>query len=716
MSLLSQILPRKESKEYFLTLGIEENFIRAAVIELFHGKAKILGIGKSEFSEEKNESEACDIAITMAEKASGADLLTEKVIFALPQIYLDGENVKPEYLKRLKKVTKELNLKAHGFIDYSSAISFYLENSEGSPATVILMDIARNHMTVSLVRIGKVAKNIIVQRGTSLVEDFTSALPQLQAEILPSRIILYDNLENTEDHKEELLKFPWHKHSIFMHTPKIEVLSNEKILTAIVEAASTSFLPAPPDGRPTLPEEVPDGAVEETVKETGEVIEEAADEIIGQNRETAVEADIKGENFGFVEESTLPLETEPLKTSGRKLNLPQVKLPELKLPGFRFPNLSIPGKSPLFIAGILVLAALVFLGISVMNYPKATVNLIVFPLKSEQNLEAVFATEGKSEGAITAKTLSVETEGAKKAETTGKAQIGDKATGEVTVYNKTTSAKSLSKSTVLTSGPLKFTLNDDAKVASASETSDGITFGKTGAKITAQDIGPEGNLPAQSDFKFTDLSEILATAKNSQPLSGGTSREIPSVSREDRLKMEEALMTELIAQAKQKLAGQLGAGERLLDEPVNTTVSAKKFSAEAGSEAKELTLDITVKVEVYVYNQKDLEELAKTRDIKEIPNYRLDPDKLSIKVVEAEKTKSGEINTSLKLTSYYLPEFDSDKITLELSGKSYKEVEEHLMNVNNVAGFQIIADKSLPFFDKMLPTGAKNITLRVISR
>ena len=712
MSLLSQILPKKESKEYFLTLGIEENFIRAAVIELIRGKANILGTGKSEFSDGQNETEACDIAITMAEKASGVDLLTEKVIFALPQIYLDGENVKPEYLKRLKKVTKELNLKAHGFIDYSSAISFYLENTEGSPATVILMDIARNHLTISLVRVGKVTKNIIVQRGTSLVEDFTASLPPLQAEILPSRIILYDNLENTEDYKEELLKFPWHKHSIFLHTPKIEVLSNEKILTAIVEAASTSFLPASPDGGPVPPEEVPAGAVEETVRETEEKIAETL-----KPAETEKEVmEIKGENFGFVEESTLPLETKPLSASGKKINLPQVKLPELKLPSFHFPAISIPGKSPLVIAGILILTALVFLSFSVMNYPKATVNLIVFPLKSEQNLDAVFATEGKSEGAITAKTLSVETEGSKKAATTGKAQIGDKASGEVTIYNKTTSSRTFTKGTVLTSGPLKFTLNDDAKVASASETSDGITFGKTGAKITAQDIGPEGNLPAQSDFKFTDLSEILATAKNSQPLSGGTSREIPSVSREDRLKMEEALMTELIAQAKQKLAGQLGAGERLLDEPVNTTVSAKKFSAEAGSEAKELTLDMTVKVEVYVYNQKDLEELAKTRDIKEIPNYRLDPDKLSIKVVEAEKTKSGEINTSLKLTSYYLPEFDSDKITLELSGKSYKEVEEHLMNVNNVAGFQIIADKSLPFFDKMLPTGAKNITLRVISR
>lgn len=709
MSLLSQILPKKESKEYFLTLGIEENFIRAAVIELFRGKAKILGIGKSEFSEEKNESEACDIAITMAEKASGADLLTEKVIFALPQIYLDGENVKPEYLKRLKKVTKELNLKVHGFIDYSSAISFYLENSEGSPATVILMDIARNHLTVSLVRIGKVAKNIIVQRGTSLVEDFTSALPQLQAEILPSRIILYDNLENTEDHKEELLKFPWHKHSIFMHTPKIEVLSNEKILTAIVEAASTSFLPAPP-------EELPAGAVEETVRETEEVIGNAADEIIGQNRETAVEADIKGENFGFVEESTLPVETEPLKAPGRKLNLPQVKLPELKLPGFRFPNLSITGKSPLFIAGILILVALAFLGISVMNYPKATVNLIVFPLKSEQNLEAVFATEGKSDGAVTARTESLEVEGSKKAATSGKAQIGDKATGEVTIYNKTTSGKTFTKGIVLTNGPLKFTLNDEVKVASASETSDGITFGKAGAKITAQAIGPEGNLPAQSEFKFTDHSEIVATAKNSQALSGGTSREIPSVSREDRLKMEEALLTELIGLAKQKLTGKLNGGERLLDEPVNTVVSAKKFSAEAGAEAKELTLNMKVKVEVYIYNQKDLEELARTREIKEIPDYRLDPDKLSIKVVETEKTKTGEIKTSLKLTSYYLPVIDADKIALDLSGKSYREAEELLIKVNHVAGFQIIADKSLPFFDKILPTVAKNITLRVISR
>ena len=166
----------------------------------------------------------------------------------------------------------------------------------------------------------------------------------------------------------------------------------------------------------------------------------------------------------------------------------------------------------------------------------------------------------------------------------------------------------------------------------------------------------------------------------------------------------------------QRLAGQLKEGYKLLDEPVNTIVSAKKFSAEAGAEAKELTLDMKVKVEVYIYNQKDLEELARTREIKEIPNYRLDPDKLSIKVVEAEKTKTGEINTSLKLTSYYLPEFDSDKITLDLSGKNYHEAEELLMNVNHVAGFQIIADRSLPFFNNTLPTGAKNITLGVISR
>ncbi|KKS98251.1 MAG: hypothetical protein UV73_C0003G0193 [Candidatus Gottesmanbacteria bacterium GW2011_GWA2_43_14] len=711
MSLLSQILPKKESIDYFLTLGIEENLIRAAVTELSGDKAKILGIGKSEFSDENHETEACDIAITMAEKEAGSELLVEKVIFALPQIYLEGENVKPEYLKKLKKVTKELNLKAGGFIDYSSAVAFFLEQEEGAPPTVILMDISRSHLTISMVRIGKVQQNIIVPRTESLIEDFTAALPKLKAEILPSRIILYDNSEKTDGFREELLKFPWHKHSIFLHTPKIEILSNEKILSAIVKASSTSFLQ-------------PDTSMEEKAEPAGEKSGEDEPKLPGEKPADNDEIkELQAENFGFVEETGVippPVETKQVKPAAGKFPLPEVKLPEINLPQFKLPSLpsvNFRGKTPFVLSAVLVTTLLGILGFMVLKYPKSSVALIVYPLPREQNLKAVFSSDVKDgSNAIPVRTVESEVAGSKNATTTGKAQIGDKSRGEVTIYNRTAASKTFDKGVVLTSGPLKFTLDEDVKVASSSETNEGITFGKTGAKITASAIGPESNLPAQAEFTFSDLSSNSFTAKNTQALSGGTSREIPSVSREDRLKLEENLMSELASQAKQKLSGQQAAGERLLEEPVETTVSSKKFSAGEGEEAKELELAMSVKVAVYVYRQSDLEALAKNTEAPALPGYRLDPDKLSIKVIEAEKDESGEISTSLKLTSYYLPEFDMDKISGELAGKSYDEAQNYLEKVENVGGIQIVADKSLPFMVKKLPLSKDGITLRVISK
>ena len=146
MSILTQILPKKETTNYFIVLGLEEHHVRAAVAEITGDKVKILGIGKSEFAEEANEIEAVDIAISTAEKSISEKLLIENVIFALPQLYLDGNNVKPEYSDRLEKIAKELDLKAYGFVEYASAVANFIALTEGSPPTVLLMDISKNRM------------------------------------------------------------------------------------------------------------------------------------------------------------------------------------------------------------------------------------------------------------------------------------------------------------------------------------------------------------------------------------------------------------------------------------------------------------------------------------------------------------------------------------------------------------------------------------------
>src|SRR3989344_3752699 len=148
MSILSEILPKKEIITYFIVLGLEEKHIRAAVAEISGKEVKILGTGKADFSDPEKEVEAVDEAISIAEKSLPEKLLISNVIFALPQFYLEGDNVKPEYLTRLKKIAKELDLKAYGFVDYVSSTVNYLENEEGSPPTILLMDLSEGHITV----------------------------------------------------------------------------------------------------------------------------------------------------------------------------------------------------------------------------------------------------------------------------------------------------------------------------------------------------------------------------------------------------------------------------------------------------------------------------------------------------------------------------------------------------------------------------------------
>ncbi|OGG02303.1 hypothetical protein A2W14_01070 [Candidatus Gottesmanbacteria bacterium RBG_16_37_8] len=728
MSILSELLPKKEITNYFIVLGLEEHQVRAAVAEIVGEKVRILGTGKSEFGEEENETEAVDIAISMAEKTIPEKLLINNVIFALPQFYLEGNDVKPEYSKRLKSIAKELDLKVYGFVDYVTSIINYLETTEGSPPTVILMDLSSGHMTISLVRIGKVSQHVIVDRTDSIVADFSSTLPQLKTEILPSKIIIYDFADKTEEIREELLKFPWHKHSIFLHTPKIDIFTNEKIMKSIVEAAATSFLPnfaaatEKADREEKLQEEE-SGETAATAYSEEIVVEETSPEI---KRET-------GKRFGFINESlsekaaAIKKETKPLsvKGTGGKPGLSSVmsflseKLDSVKAMDFSKKLATILQHKALTLLVPIILVVLFFTYL-LLNFPSATVSLITYPQPQSTPMEIIFAKDNSqaagSVPVILIRSVTSEISGNKSAKSTGTTLLGDKAKGEVTVFNKTTSAKTLPKGSVLSSGPVKFTLDDEVKIASASETGEGITFGKISAKITASTIGPDSNLSANSNFTFQSFSESTLTAKNNLPLSGGTSREISSVSGEDRGKLEEATTSELVTQVKQKLVGQINPRERLLDQPVTTTVSAKKFSAEVGSEAKDLSLDLTLKVEGFAYNQDNLEALINPSTLSAVSGFKFDPTKTTVRIVDTDIDKSGNIKAKVSIIAYFVPDLNLETIRNDIRGKSYTQAISILEKVDKIGGVKISPVNKLPFWQNKLPLNPKNISMAIISR
>ena len=800
MSLLSKLLPKKEATSYFLTLAVEERKIRAAIAQIKGSVVTLLGTGESTFAQGENETEAADMAISSAESQSLENLLVERVVFALPLFYLEGDNVKPEYLNRLKKITKDLNLKPNGFIEYPQALAFSIEREEGSPATAVLLHLEKTYCTFSLIRVGKIYKNIVIERSESIIDDFANTIPKFETEIMPSRIILFDHSEDLENIKSELLKFPWHKNSSFLHTPKVEILSAKDVIVALVEAAASSLLKniditiikkekdASPESSALVTKEEPisaknevskgDVPVKKDEKETphkghlkiqGGVVhlvndptaeplkeekpdklesnmdikeKEVPEEKKGKETEPTVESKTQDaeETFGFVEsseierldedgnitftEKTEVVEEETLQdqkphTGKNPLSLLNGILSSIKgksLPSPSIPN--IPGNIFIWlIPAFLILAGFLYYAVTI--YPQASVSLIVYPFSINQTIPVVFKTSGNSPSdktSIAVNSLTVEVNGEKTVATTGKNQIGEKGKGEVLIYNKTTSSKTFSKGTVLSSGDLRFSLDTDATVASASDTGEGLSFGKITARATAVSIGPDGNIAGGSLLKFKDFPDTSYTAKANQSFSGGTSREVASVSKADQTSLENSLTDELSGKAREELSQKLATGEKLLDAPPTKKVVSKKFSGEVGTEGKNLTLTLTLSLTGFSYQESDVITLAK-ENLTTIPSgYTLSDNSISIKTNTLTPDKDGNFKTDAKITATLFPQFDTTQILNKIAGASYADAESYLKTVEGVSGVAFTATRPSLLAPNHLPVTKKNISLSISTR
>ena len=709
MSLLSQFLPKKETKEYFLTLGVEEHRIVAAVAFISGTDIEVKGIGESDFSAGENETEAADIAISTAEKNLPENTLVEKVVFALPVSCLEGDTVKSEYLTRLKKITQELSLHQQGFIEYPAALSFYFEKEEGSPPTALILSVEKTTLTLSLIRVGKVQQNVMVIRTSSLLTDFEEAISQFTTDILPSRIIMYDHSEKMETMREELLRFSWHKHASFLHTPKIEILSHSALVTSLVEAAGSTFL--------NKTEHTPEG-----IPQTHSPHHVSSEESIEENV-----IPVDAEAFGFVKEKSIhhAKQTHKENIQEEEEEIHQEEKPsskrKLSLPSFK--SLSFPSILPLlpiiipFVFLIIIIALSSFYLFWV--YPKTQISLIIYPLIATEQIDVTFTTDAKQvssgKNVILATLLSNELSGEKTASTTGKAKVGDKAKGEVTLYNKTLAGKTFPKGTAIQNGDIRFTLDEDASIASASDTGEGLTFGKASAPITATSIGPEGNLTAGSIFTFKDFPESAYTSKNPQGLAGGTSREVPSVSLEDQKQLENSLTQELLSRAKQELIQKLSAGSQLVESSLNKSIVSKKWSKDAGSEAQNVTLSLDVKITALSYKQENLISLGQSTVTQAPLGFTQDTQKTYVKVTDIKEGKQGTLIARTQVNMYFTPNIDTQSIKSHLKGKTYDETVAYVQTVEHVAGVKIFSSISLPFLSNRLPLTDNNIDVSVVT-
>lgn len=687
-SILTKFLSKTEEKsDYFFTLEICQDKIKTAACELKQGEVNILGVGAADGGGSWEETTiAVDKALSLVEEKFPPGVKVNKVVLGLPTEYTQDGKIEENKLVSIKELLQKLSLVPLGFVEIPLAIVHLLQIQEGGPQTLILLR-AGKELTVSLARVGKITNNLTVARTENIASDLERVITSFSdIEVLPSRILIYDDGSNLETTRQALMNYPWLTKASFLHFPKIEIAPADLDIKAIAFAGAG---------------------------ETTRVIE------------------VPATDFGFVKGEDV-LEQEPAPPPKPAAPAPQIVLPKFALPRLRIPQFFLLGNLKTLLAQkfglVFLLAALILIlvggGIAAASWylPRAQVALVLESQTLEQPLEVSLNSKitvvDEANKEIPGLTLEVEEKETKKATTTSKKTVGEPARGELTIYNKTTNNKTFKKGTILlSSNNLKFSLDEEVTVASASESIDNLTFGKQNARLTAANIGPEGNLGVGQEFHFDEFPTSSYTARNEVAFSGGISREISVVGRSDQEKLLATASTELTEQAKKDLNNKLGQGEKLIEKTLSGTITSKKFDKEVDEEATELSLDLAMHFTISLFKEDDLLNLWEKNIVAAIPTgFEFKRSETKIEITDLQKKKDGTWVLKANCSTTLFPKIDTLDIQKNLAGKKLTEVDNYLRNLGNVAGYEIKFSQNLPWTKNMLPKIAANILIETRSR
>lgn len=740
-----------EVKEYFLVLALSSGTVGALLFEKSGTRLAIVG-KKEEIIDspldtlESNKLiEAADIVISDVESNLPENAHLEKTIFALPQRWVEEGKIKKDHLVSLKRLCESLELTPVGFIVSIEALSSHLHKTEGVPVTAIFIELGEKIASVSIVKNGNVlfvSEKEIGEDPIKTVEEVL--LTQDVTEVLPSKIILlsYDEVSEIQ---QDFLTHTWSKQLPFLHLPQVKILDPDVESEAVVSGVASQMGFEHVEGGSVVPEKEKILADEEVVFETagGTGVEE---EVLEKPTEEAGDKGVpafSGDTVGFFKEKDVRLEKEaatevenvapiindrrntaesveeftdddtksvtPLSYAAATGFLSKLKMPKIPI----FGNM-LPVGNTLYLYPIIAVVFFIILGVLYYtSFEQVTVTLYLDKNVVTKDMPITFSTDKASsveDRILQLETREVTIEGDEVKKATGTEETGEKAKGEVTVYNKSESRKTFPKGTVLV-GPnnLTFTLTDEIVVASTSSFS--TSFSNAKGKVESSEFGKEYNLPSNTNFSFENTSTSEVFAKNDSAFSGGSSREITVVSAEDLQLLESALVSKLTADAKQKAASDKDPEEEVLEDPMDFTFDKKTFSKKVGDEASEVRLAGSITFEVGVYKRSDLLSFAReaSRDEAGEGEFSEKDSEVSVKDIE---TDDSETSATFVFSSVYLPKIETADLAGKIAGKNSDSTYQ-ILDMNGVSDIDVEFTRSIPFLPKILPFNKNNIKVKL---
>ena len=586
--------------------------------------------------------------------------------------------IKKEQLLKIKDLVKKLDLKAMGYIECNEAVVKILEEKEETPFTGIAVELDNHFASIFVYKVGKVMQKTSITRTQNLLDDLKSTFSLMSEKmLLPGKIVLYNSRELDKE-ATAIVGHKWDER-IFIQIPKVEIVSEDQLISGLIKVFESQVN-------------------KERVATSGQVIENERDEVLG----FVIGKDVKS------------MKKEP--TSDDKPR------PSIKKPSFEglvkvftrvkmlFSKATI---SVYVIAGLFI----ILLSLTINEVFLHTARLKVFlpsqEIKKEVDLQSI--TVGDDELGLKVSTDSAEF--SQTVETTGEREVGEKARGEVTVYSFDDKSRLISKDSILVFEGLKFITASDVQVASASEAlvSGNLVKqpGKNKVSIIAAEIGSQGNLDKGKRLQFENLSPSTYFAINDNAFTGGTKKNIRTVSKKDVDEANKKIMNESKKNqvSEQKVRAKDNA--RVIEQLSKVELEDSTLSHEIGEESNELTVKAKALSTSYLFDEKKLIKLLIENVKDELKKgFGIPPEKISYKIKEA-SDEQGEVSLVIDVKAKALQIISKEDLSKNFVLKSKKEVEKLLKERYGVLGYELTIRQPIPLINNFMPIRAGNIQVEV---
>lgn len=715
---------KEEVLEYFFALSIANEKLSCALWTIEKKQLKIYDCAVEDYF-------SLDGLISLTDKLldkvlGDREIEPQKILFGVPSSWLVDGNLKEEYLKILRKLTKELELTPMAYVESSLALVHFLENREGIPPTAILIGFEPHHLTVTIVRAGKLDGVKIVARGEKSGVGIEKALLTfVGVETLPSKILLYDGSQDSlENLRNQLLSFSWMSKLSFLHFPKIEILQSQAEIKSVCLAGASEIesnikyadLPENQQMSKTAVVDLEEmdkpsddlgfvvGDVSEIKKEEAKSEEQTEEEYESSDKE-----DLDKESELVVPSQTSLAEIEDFE-SQVSLTADKQKQNKLSL------KILLPKGLKNTTLLLSLIAFVILLSGAYLFLPKAEVKIFVEPKILERDAQVIADPnqKGVDENAkiIPGQIVDTEVSGTGKEVATGKKQIGNSAKGTVKIINNSNSGQSFSKGTLLTtSAGLKFTLDNTASVSATAADADSKST--VTVTTTATEVGADGNIPTQTNLTIGNFSSSQYIAKAEGNFSGGTSQQVTVVSSDDQQKLLASLASNLRKQAQQKLQEKLPQ-KKILEEALNEEITKKSFSKNINDQATDFSLTLSAKYKGTAFEDKDLKLIVSklvNTDVQE--GFQLNLEDTETQSAVSKLEKDGKLIFLARFKAKLLPKIDIEKIKNKIRGKSLNDASNIIKGMDNILGSDIKTTLALPPLLQRIPVLSKNIKIEV---